>query len=161
MDFRNKRWTRLTEILAALFVLLNIILVSVFFSKLPDLIPNHYNFQGLPTDLKAKKTIWLLPVFSCLLYLILSGIAFFVKQVTRPDELSVEVTRIVRRLLRQMKLILTMVMLYLASGTILLGLGKIDRLSVIFSPLQMILLATVLIVNISMLVRRQFPRKSS
>lgn len=159
MDFNHKKLQLLTEISAAFFLLLNIVLVSLYYSSLPEQIPNHFTFLGLPNDIHDKKSIWALPVVGSLLYFILTGIAFFVRQVGRPDDLSVDVTRLVTRMLRQLKLLFSFIMCYLVAASILIGQHRISGLGWLFSPLVMGLLAIVLIVNFFQLLKMQFPRK--
>jgi len=57
-----------------LLVVLNFILVFVFYFQLPDNIPTHFNLKGEADGYGSKSTLWLLPVINLSTYLLMSTI---------------------------------------------------------------------------------------
>lgn len=59
-------------------VLINFLLVFVFYFYLPDTIPTHYNLYGDADDFGSKSNIWVLPILNLILFYTLT---FVIKKI--------------------------------------------------------------------------------
>ena len=143
------------EILSLLAVITAFLLVALYFGKLPDEIPNHFNFKGEPDTFSQKKIFWSLPVFGLMMYLFLSMVGLLVTRVMKPEERKLEAMQQVSFMIAQLKLILVLVTLYLVISTILIVLGHTEGLSVLFLPVFLLSLVLVIILNMIKVVRLQ------
>jgi uncharacterized membrane protein len=143
------------EILSLMAVVTAFLLVALYFDKLPDEIPNHFNFKGEPDGYSGKKISWSLPVFGLMMYLFLSMVGLFVTRVTRPEERKPEAMQQVSFMIAQLKLILVLITLYLVISTVRIALHHADGLSVLFLPVFLLSLALVIILNMIKVVRLQ------
>ena len=57
------------EAAALLGVLCSILLLSLFWTRLPDTIPSHFNWSGAPDDWSPKAMILIFPVIALIFYL--------------------------------------------------------------------------------------------
>jgi uncharacterized membrane protein len=155
MTIQRKRTVNAIEIIALVMILLTIFIVSYNYHKLPDRIPNHFTFSGIPNDLKGKQTIWLLPVMSVIIYTMLTSITFLIGFLKRPEELTSEVMVLVSGLIRQLKLLFSILFFFLANGTIRISIGKTNGLGIAFSPFFLVLIAVIIIANVTRIIRKQ------
>ncbi len=58
-----------------IIVILNVLLVLVFYYDLPDTIPTHFNLKGEVDGYGHKSVLWIIPIISATLYF---GLGFFV-----------------------------------------------------------------------------------
>src|SRR3989339_1510690 len=65
------------DIISGFFVFLQFFIVAQYWSKLPDIIPSHFNSSGEPNAWGGKISILILPATSLLLYIFITFIAGF------------------------------------------------------------------------------------
>lgn len=53
-------------------VVLNFIIVAIFYTELPNKIPSHFNFKGEIDGYGSKDSIWTFPVLTLIIYLFLN-----------------------------------------------------------------------------------------
>lgn len=70
------------EVIGWLALAVLILIPAFWHSRLPEQIPTHFGFSGLPDDYSGKAAIWALPVVGTFLFLLLSAINLFI--VARP-----------------------------------------------------------------------------
>jgi len=143
------------EILTIAGILISVGLIIIFYKILPERIPAHFSFSGKPNGYNGRESVWLLPLFSGIQYIMLSSITFFIGMLKRPDEITTEVLILVARMLRQLKLLFSLISLYLVIGTFLIASGKASGLGIVFTPLFLLLLAIVVIGNMIRIIGKQ------
>ncbi len=128
----------LLEIASLTGVILSAGLLFYRWPQLPDLVPRHYNFQGVVDGWGGKGVVLSLPIVTLLLYLFLTLLRVFApvasggSTLRRPLRLSMD-------LLTWMKTWTVWIFTYLTWGTVEIALGRAAALSPIFLPLVLIL----------------------
>lgn len=72
------------ELIALFLLTLTIYLSISSYPSLPDRIPTHFNFQGVPDGWGNRNEIFVLPVLSACLYILLTGITVLLAVVKDP-----------------------------------------------------------------------------
>jgi uncharacterized membrane protein len=155
MNLYRKAGVNAIEIIALAFVLLTICIVAYNYSNLPARIPCHFTFPGKPDDWNGKESVWLIPVISGVIYFMLTSITIFIRFLKRPDELTTEVMVLVSGMIRQLKLLFSILFFCLAYGTIRISIGKANGLGNSFSPLFLLLMVGVIISSVIRIIRKQ------
>jgi hypothetical protein len=155
MSISRKQSAVLMECFSIACILTATVLIGLYYTKLPESIPSHFKFTGKPNGFRGKESIWALPVFGAVQYLMLSSIALMIGVLKRPDELTTEVFILVKVMLRQLKLLLSLVFLYLVVRTLLISFGKAGDLGIAFAPVFVILIAFVVVGNVVRIIRKQ------
>jgi len=118
----------------------------LYYAELPDEIPNHFNFKGLPDAWGHKSSIWALPVIAVVLYIGLSVMNYFlfIKQDVNPMVTDDnKILKQVLHLMQYLKLALNLGFLYIVIATIQVAFGKADGLGVWFLPVFIILMTVL------------------
>lgn len=131
----------------------------LYFEKLPDRIPHHFSFAGEPNAFGGRKMIWSLPVFSVILYMVLTVISFFVNTVAAGERISKVTLGRILGLLVQLKVLFSFIFLYLVIATVRISLGNAAGLGRYSTIIYLSLLAVVLISNIVAIIRLQKDEK--
>lgn len=66
---------RVVVLFMAFFFLAQFLLTGTLYSRLPDTIPTHWNFQGQPDAYGPRSSIWIMPVLSIPLAILFLGLA--------------------------------------------------------------------------------------
>jgi uncharacterized membrane protein len=140
------------EIACLGLVLASFLIILVNFNSLPERIPHHFSFTGLPDKFGQRKMIWSLPLFGGLIYVVLTVITFFIKSVSIREESGYAVILLIRSMLIQLKLALCLVILYITGATIRITRGEAEGLGGFFTPVVLIVLGVILFVNIRMIL---------
>ncbi|NVO19727.1 MAG: DUF1648 domain-containing protein [Bacteroidetes bacterium] len=138
----------LLEIISLIALISGIFLVIVSVKRLPDNIPTHFSFNGIPDDTGNKNEIWLLPIMGGLIYVVLTFVGLLNKFMKRNDEKTAAVMGMVRSMILQLKLVFSLIFLSLIIGTILISDGQARGLGIGSTPTFLLLLALVLVINI-------------
>jgi uncharacterized membrane protein len=123
-----------------------IILPMIYYAGLPEEIPTHFNFKGLPDAWSHKSAFWSLPVIAVVLYCGLSLLNYFMvmkQNVNISEKNDPEILRQVLRLMQVLKLCLNMGFLYIIYGTIRVALGSAEGLGIWFLPVFIIAMTFV------------------
>ncbi len=75
------------ELVALFLVLLTFYLAASNYSSLPDKVPTHFNFQGIPDDWGSKNEIFVFPILSACLYILFTVINALLAIVKDPRKL--------------------------------------------------------------------------
>jgi uncharacterized membrane protein len=70
--------TRIVVLAMAFLFLIQFVVTGTFFSRLPETIPTHWNFQGEPDAFGPRATIWIMPVMSVPLAALFLGLAWWI-----------------------------------------------------------------------------------
>jgi uncharacterized membrane protein len=138
---------KLLELLGVLATLALLILPIVYYTDLPEQIPTHYNFKGLPDAWSSKASIWILPVIGILLYLGLALLNYFVITTTglhseKNHKQSVSLASVLR-MMQIIKLMLSLTFTYIVWRTIEISLNHTTGLGRWFLPVFIILMLGV------------------
>jgi len=122
--------------IAALLGFLGYTLYS--FSKLPETIPTHFNASGIPDNYGSKNTLWMLPVISLILYILLTLVGRIPEKFNYPVRITEANARfqytLRTRFLRYMKLALVLMFFFISYKTVSTALGNTDGLGEWFLP---------------------------
>lgn len=77
VTLKNSRFQIVLEVLSLLILISTIALLIIRWKDLPDQIPGHYNLAGEIDRWGNKNELIVIPVFSIMLYLLLTVITFF------------------------------------------------------------------------------------
>ncbi len=155
MDNKRKILSLAIWVSTLLFVLADLIIVFLCYDQLPACIPSHFTFTGLPDAYSTKPGIWLLPVMGAIIYLVLGTLQLLMRVMKRPDELSTEVLAMVSGMIRLLKLLFSVLFLYLTVATLLIAFGRMKGLGVIFTPLFLLSMTAVLVLSIRRVFLKQ------
>ncbi len=116
------------ELMAATFLLLLIGFPIYYFSKLPEIIPTHFNALGEPDGFSKKDTIWVLPVIGFFMYFGMLITNKFPHVFNYPTVITEENAerqyRLVTKLIRTMNMLMTGGFFYIGYSTIQTALSK-------------------------------------
>ncbi|HTO37723.1 MAG TPA: DUF1648 domain-containing protein [Brumimicrobium sp.] len=140
---------KLIDLLA--WILLALIWVYIFmnYATLPDVIPTHFDAGGTADDFGAKETIFLISFVITALFTGLSILIRYPHTFNYPITLTEENTSknyaLATRLIRLMKLMLTIIFALIIWKTIAISKGELEELGTWFLPgiLGLIFLPTV------------------
>lgn len=141
-------------------VLGSFILVSLVYHTLPEKIANHFTFSGLPDAYSKKSIIWMLPVFSGMIYSVLLMLGFFIRFMKREDTVTLDVLQSIMKMFRLLRLIFAILVVYLVIGTIRISSGEAKGLGAAVTPVFLLTLLIVLVVCIREIALRQRKAKN-
>jgi uncharacterized membrane protein len=141
------------EIITLLLVAGTILFAFLYYPRLPDRIPNHFDFYGMPNAYGARNTLWILPVMGGMIYLVLSAVALVSRVVKREDAKSQEVMGLVKSLLRSLKLVFALLIFYILIGSIRIALGRTEGLGFWSTPVFLIVIIGLLVFYVYRIVR--------
>lgn len=135
------------ELLNALIIICLIVLPAYHFFKLPDSIPSHFDFAGKADNYAGKISIWVMPAIGLFAFAGLSILQRYPQIYNYPFPLTKKnapyLYRAAKRFLRLLKLIMSLLMLYLVYATIQYAYGETSHF---------ILIATVAFVALTILL---------
>jgi uncharacterized membrane protein len=118
----------LIGLLALGLVLLQVYLVFQYWQLLPERIPTHYNFAGVPDAHGAKTTLLFLPLIGAGLFVMLTVVGLNPQSMNLPVKVTEENRASVYaqavRFIHFLRLLIGVLFGYLIWGTIQVGLGK-------------------------------------
>ncbi|SRR6056297_3014855 len=144
---RPEAFDYMLELMNALIIICLIVLPAYHYLKLPHTIPSHFNFVGKADNYADKISIWVLPAIGMIVYAGLSilqrhpHIYNYPFQVTQKN--APYLYRATIRFLRLLKLITSLLMLYLVYATIRYAYGETSHF---------ILIATVAFVGLTIML---------
>lgn len=122
------------EVIGIVGVLLICFLVIYFYNRLPNVIPVHFALNGQPNGFTTKSMLWMFPAISLVFYVVLS------LQIRSHYFLNAAL------LMRILKVIITLVFLYVTFVAIQVGLGEMKGLGQWFlTTMLLIIISTVVI----------------
>jgi uncharacterized membrane protein len=138
------------EFFGALSLLVAVAAPLFYYSQIPDIIPIHFNFAGMPDDYGAKIHIVIVPWIGVVMY---TGL-FLVKRYSSRMNYPVPVTddnreillTLTLQMMRWIRFIIAVLFLYLVTSMVQIGLGVSERASIYI--VVYFLLALLLIVSI-------------
>jgi len=149
LKIQNDRFDYLLEALSIISVLALIIIPFIYYGKLPDSIPKHFNFNGIPDAYGSKSTIWLLPVLGIALYAMLTIISKYPHTFNFPTQVTPQnAGKLYKKgiiIIHLIKLSTIALFVYLNLKTIEIGLGLDDKLSALFLLVLLIVLFVIIV----------------
>jgi uncharacterized membrane protein YphA (DoxX/SURF4 family) len=119
--------------------------VSLSWARLPERIPTHFDLWGLPNGFGPKSGIWTLPVIATVLYVGLTFVSRFPRTFNYPVKLTDEnqwrLEPLGVALVGWVKAEVLWVFAGLTLTTVLIALGRGSRLSAIFLPVSLAVVA--------------------
>jgi len=136
-------------------------LTIYIFSKLPTIIPVHFNLSGQADDYGNKKTILILPALATLIYFGLTQLSKYPHKfnyVTKiNDDNAQKQYSIATRMLRFLKLAILLIFSVIILFTYLTTKGLVNGLGFWFIPLTFVLL----IIPIAITIRQSLKKKNN
>lgn len=77
---------KLLEAVSLIFLIAPVLIIGFSISDLPDIIPTHFNFEGVPNDYGSKNTLWVVPGVSVFIYMITGLISSYPNLYNYPSE---------------------------------------------------------------------------
>ena len=135
------------ELLNLLVILCLILLPAYHYLKLPEIIPSHFDFAGKADNYAGKISIWALPAIGLFAFTGLSILQRYPQIFNYPFPVTKKnapyLYRAAKRFLRLLKLIMSLLMLYLVYATIQYAYGVNNNF---------ILIATVAFVGLTIVL---------
>jgi uncharacterized membrane protein len=135
---------RILEVAGIAITLVLVILPFAYYEDLPEQIPIHYCFRGLPDDFGNKTSIWALPVVGLVIFAGMTILNIFLVRNTgkKPSANNPEIIsrENVSRLLQVIKLFLSLAFAYIVFQTIQISLERAEGLGVWFLPVFIVLM---------------------
>ncbi|WP_299440044.1 DUF1648 domain-containing protein [uncultured Aquimarina sp.] len=116
-----------------------LILAPIFYiNELPEMIPTHFNAQGLPDDYSSKSTIWFLPVVGLVMGIGLYILNRFPHIFNYPAEITEDNAfrqyKNATRLIRVLNLTITWTFVFIIYKSIAVALNRSEGLGAWFIP---------------------------
>lgn len=136
------------ELAAAIAILVSILLIVQFWAVLPDRIPIHFGFSGLPDAWGDKVMIWLLPAVGAIVFVVLAAVSRYPHTLKYPVPITSENARqqylVGRGLLVWLKAEVCWLFAFVVRQQILVALGNAQRFSMeLLLGIIVLILATV------------------
>ena len=136
------------EILAGAGVSTLIAVAAIYYSRLPNSIPTHFNFSGEPDAWGAKTGLLVTPLIGAVLYAALTVLSRYPHKLNYLWAITESNARrqyiLSRRMLSAVKVVLVFSFSYMTWSTIRTALGSQMGLSPFFTILQIPVLAVIL-----------------
>lgn len=130
---------KLLEAVGWCIILVIWIALIISYAKLPEIIPTHYNAQGVIDGYKNKSSIWILPIVASALFIgmtFLNGVPHIFNYLTAiTEENALQQYSIMTKMMRFVKLALVIVMGSLVFKTISIARGMDSGLESFFTPM--------------------------
>jgi uncharacterized membrane protein len=147
-DLERSKIDVVLEIVAGVGVFALIAVAAVYYSRLPDSIPTHFNFSGEPDAWGAKTGMLVTPLIGAVLYAALTVLSRYPHKFNYLWAITESNARrqyiLSRRMLSAVKLVLVFTFFYITWSTIRTALGSQMGLSPLFTILQIPVLAAIL-----------------
>ena len=125
-------------------IVLNFIVVALYFNTLPDEIPRHFNAAGEPDAYGTKYTLFLLPTIGLLLYMFINSLSYkpqiFNYAVKITEENKDTQYDIAVNMVLLLNLTISLLFLYINISMIMIGMGKWKNLGNWFMPVLLIVI---------------------
>lgn len=133
---------RFVESAGWLVLIIMWVFVIASYSKLPEIIPSHFNAAGEPDDTGSKKFIFILPVIGSFIFFLLTVLQNYPHAFNYPVKLTAKNANtqytIAIRMIRHLKLIILVVFGLITLFTLMTALGESEGLGIWFLPLFLI-----------------------
>ena len=86
MKFELDTSDKVFEVASVVFLLANIMIVSVAVPNLPDIIPFHFNLNGEPNQFGSKYIMWVNVAVSVLIYMLMGVVSKFPETFNYPSQ---------------------------------------------------------------------------
>jgi uncharacterized membrane protein len=140
------------EFIAFTFLLILIIIPFIYYSKLPEKIPVHFNIAGEPDKYGNKSSLWLLPLTGTIMYIGFTILEAFPQIYNYPVKITpeniVKQYRLATRLIRILKSVILIIFSYLSFQTINTASGATSGLDKSFLPISLLITFGVIIIYI-------------
>ncbi len=142
LKIQNDRFYYLFETISIIGLICLIIIPFVFYGKLPETMPKHFDIHGNPDAYGSKGMVWFLPILGIVLYAVLTILCKyphtfnFPTQVTQQNAGKLYKKGII--IIHLVKLTIVSLFVYLNLKMIEIGLGQLDKLSGLFLPIILI-----------------------
>ncbi|MEI6049502.1 MAG: DUF1648 domain-containing protein [Bacteroidota bacterium] len=140
------------ELIAFFFLLIQIVIPLVYYKELPVTIPTHFNSAGLPDGFGSRSTLWILPVTSLFMYLLMTILEAFPQIYNFPVEITPENAptqyRMATRLIRILKTVILIIFSFISYQTIKTAIGTSAGLGKAFLPVFLLITFGVIIVYV-------------
>lgn len=77
---------KIFEAVAILSVLANAAIIAINYPGLPDIIPNHFDFNGEPNQYGSKSSLWAVVAVSVFLYMLMGIVTLFPESFNYPSQ---------------------------------------------------------------------------
>ena len=141
-----------TEFMAFVFLVVLVALPLIYYNHLPERIPVHFNGAGIPDGYGSRSNLWILPVTSLFLYLLLTILEAFPYIYNFPVEITPDnaVTQytLATRLIRILKTVILIIFAFISYKTIKTATGETAGLGKAFLPVFLLLTFGVIIIYV-------------
>jgi uncharacterized membrane protein len=148
----------LIEILSAINLIILIILPCWYFAELPDTIPIHYGADGKADGYGTKYTIFLLPLIGTVIFIGLTILNRYPHLFNYPHTITADNKeksyRTAQAMISTLKLLITLIFLYILYRTILITSESAVGLSALFVPFTFFVITAVVTYYILQLLKR-------
>ena len=151
------RFDYIIEILSIIGLIGLIIIPIIYYGKLPEIMPKHFDLHGNPDSYGNKGMVWFLPIIGIVTYIGLSILCKYPHKFNYPTQVTEKnAERIYKKgiiIIRIVKLSVILLFNFLNIKMIEIGLHQADKLSVWFLPIFLIVFISMIIFSIIWLRR--------
>jgi len=159
LKIKTKTTDYFLEAIAALATIALVALPFIYYNQLPDEIPTHFNARGEADGFGSKALIWVFALIGVILYLGLSYMNRIPHKFNYPVEITEENAyyqyKNAVKLIRIVKLLCVLVMLFITYKSVTFGLEESTGLGVYFLPFFLILIFGTLAVYVIAAIRNK------
>lgn len=150
---------KLVEIVGWVLISIIWLIVLISYSKLPTIIPTHYDGYGIADGFGSKKNILILPIVATAVFVLLSIINRFPQNFNYPTNITQENAlqqyTSATKLIRYLKLIISLIFGYITFMTAENALHSNIKLGIWFLPLIFVLIFIPVIYFIVKMLRKK------
>jgi uncharacterized membrane protein len=138
------------EFLGLSFLIILIIIPLIYYNRLPERIPVHFNAAGTPDGFGSRSSLFILPATGLFMYLLLTVLAAFPHIFNFPVTITPENAevqyRLATRLLRILKTVILILFSFISWMSVRTATGNATGLGKMFLPVFIILTFGVIII---------------
>lgn len=136
---RASRVDLIFEIAGVLILASSWVLIAIYYTRLPDVIPTHFNIRGEADGFGSKATLWILPAISLVLYVALGFMHRLKQSFNYPYPITAEnrARQVANTLtmMRGIRIITALLFCYMTYATVANALGQMQGVNMLMLPI--------------------------
>jgi uncharacterized membrane protein len=150
IKLKRKTIDWIIEVAGFSFLIILIALPIIWYNKLPESIPVHFNGAGEPDGYGGRSTLWILPVTGLVMWILFTVLEAFPQVYNFPVKITPENIvaqyRLATRLMRILKSVILIIFSFISFRTIKTATGEASGLGEAFLPVFLLITFGVIII---------------
>jgi uncharacterized membrane protein len=152
IKLKRKTLDWIIEVVSFSFLIVLIALPLIWYNKLPESIPVHFNGAGVPDGYGGRATLWILPVTGLFMWLLLTVLEAFPQVYNFPVKITpgnmLTQYTMATRLIRILKSVILIIFSFISFQTIKTATGGSSGLGKAFLPVFLLITFGIILIYI-------------